>query len=70
MKKAMPKTFAGKSTKLGGGGRFAMIVAKAKKAGVKNPAAVAASIGMKKYGKAKMTKMAVAGKKRATKKGK
>lgn len=64
----MPKTFKGKSTKLGGGGRFAMIVAKAKKAGMKNPEAVAASIGLKKYGQKKMTKMAVAGKKRAAKK--
>ena len=64
----MPKKFAGKSTKLGMGGRFAMVAAAAKKAGAKNPAAVAASIGRKKYGAAKMTKMAVAGKKRINKK--
>lgn len=62
--KKMPKTFAGKSTRLGGGGRFAMVEAAARKSGAKNPAAVAAAAGMKKYGKAKMTKMAVKGRKR------
>lgn len=66
--KKMPKTYKGKSTKLGMGGRFAMVAAKAKKAGAKNPAAIAAMVGMKKYGKAKMAKMATAGKKRAAKK--
>ena len=66
----MPKTYKGKSTKLGMGGRFAMVMAAAKKGGAKNPAAVAAKMGMKKYGKAKMTKMATAGKKRAAKRGK
>lgn len=35
----------------------------ARKPGVKNPAAVAAAIGRKKYGKEKFQKMAVAGKK-------
>lgn len=66
----MPKTFAGKSTKLGGGGRFAMVVAAAKKGGATNPAAVAASIGRKKFGAKKFTALAVAGRKRAAKKGK
>ena len=47
-KKAMPKTYDGKSTKPGGGGRFAMVEAAAKKSGASNPAAVAASIGRKK----------------------
>jgi hypothetical protein len=57
-----------KSMKLGGGGRFAKLKASiAKKGNVSNPGAVAAAIGRKKYGKAKMTKMAVAGKKRAAK---
>ena len=65
MPNKMPKMYKGKSTKLGGGGRFAMVMAAAKKGGAKNPAAVAASAGRKKYGQAKMTKMAVAGKKRA-----
>lgn len=58
---------AKKSMKLGGGGRFKAIEEKAAKSGAKNPAAVAASAGMKKYGKKKMGKMAAKGKKRAKK---
>ena len=58
---------AKKSMKLGGGGRFAAVEASARKSGAKNPAAVAASAGMKKYGKEKMQKMAQAGRKRAAK---
>ena len=54
-----------KSMKLGGGGRFAAIEAKAAASGAANPAAVAAAAGMKKYGKAKMEKMAAAGRKRS-----
>jgi hypothetical protein len=53
-----------KKAKLGSGKRFAAIEAKAKASGAENPAAVAASAGIKKYGKAKMAKMAVAGRKR------
>lgn len=56
---------AGKSKKLGGGGRFAAIEAKARASGATNPAAVAAAAGIKKYGKFKMAKMAAAGRKRA-----
>lgn len=56
----------GKSMKLGGGGRFAALKAKAAKSGARNPGAVAAARGMKKYGKGKMEKMAMAGKKRAS----
>lgn len=56
-----------KSMELGGGGRFAAVEAAARKSGAKNPAAVAAAAGMKKYGKAKMQKMAQAGRKRAAK---
>lgn len=48
--------------KLGSGGRFKAIEEKAAKSGAKNPAAVAAAAGMKKYGKKKMEKMAHAGK--------
>jgi len=55
--------------KLGGGGRFAKLE-KSLKGKVSNPAAVAAAIGRKKYGKAKFQKMAAAGKKRASRKGK
>ena len=56
-----------KKAKLGSGKRFAAVAAAAKKGGAKNPAAVAAMVGMKKYGVKKMTKMAQAGKKRAAK---
>ena len=55
------KTAAG--AKLGSGKNFAAIEANAKKYGAKNPAAVAAAAGIKKYGKAKMAKMAAAGRK-------
>jgi hypothetical protein len=58
---------AGKSMKLGGGGRFAAIEKAAAKSGAKNPAAVAAAAGIAKYGKAKMAKMASAGRKRGMK---
>jgi len=50
--------------KLGSGARFKKVGEEAKKSGAKNPAAVAAAAGMKKYGKAKMEKMAQAGKKK------
>jgi hypothetical protein len=53
-----------KKPKLGSGARFKAIEAKAKAGGAKNPAAVAAAAGIKKYGKAKMAKMAAAGRKR------
>jgi len=58
---------AKKSMKLGGGGRFAKLE-KSLKGKVSDPAAVAASIGRKKYGAAKMAKMAAAGRRRASKK--
>lgn len=49
--------------KLGSGARFKALTASiaAKEPGVRNPAAVAASIGREKYGPAKMAKMAAAG---------
>lgn len=56
-----------KKPALGSGKRFAAVAASAKKGGAKNPAAVAAAVGMKKYGKEKMLKMAAAGRKRAAK---
>lgn len=53
-----------KSMKLGGGGRFARLKASlSHKKGIKDPGAVAASIGIKKFGHAKMEKMAEKGKK-------
>jgi hypothetical protein len=52
-----------KSSKLGSGKRFASVEKAAKAGGAKNPAAVAAAIGRKKYGKKRFQKMAAAGKK-------
>ena len=47
---------------LGEGGRFAALKSKlGKRPGVTNPGALAAYIGRKKYGGAKMAKMAAAG---------
>lgn len=54
----------GKSMKPGGGGRFAALKGKLE-GKVRNPAAVAASIGRKKYGAAKMAKFSAAGRARA-----
>ena len=54
-------SFHGKSNKLGGGGRFAQLLAK----GV--PAGVAANMGRKKYGKKRFQAMAAKGKKRKNK---
>ena len=50
--------------KLGSGARFKAVAKAAAKGGARNPAAVAAMVGRKKYGQKKMTVMAVAGKKR------
>lgn len=52
--------------KLGGGGRFQALKAKlAAKGGVSDPAALAASSGRKKLGKAKFQKLASKGRARA-----
>ena len=53
------------SMKLGGGGRFKKLKTKLKKQGAKNPAALAAHIGRKKYGNKKMASMAAKGRKGA-----
>lgn len=50
--------------KLGSGARFKAIERKAAASGAKNPAAVAAAAGMKKYGKKKMEAMAAKGRKK------
>lgn len=50
-----------KKAPLGQGGRFAAVEAAAKKGGASNPAAVAATVGRKKYGATKMAKMAAKG---------
>lgn len=55
----------GKMPKLGSGERFAKLTKSiAARGNVSNPAAVAASIGRKKYGAEKMAKMAAAGRKK------
>jgi hypothetical protein len=53
-----------KSMKLGGGGRFAALKSKLGKQGASNPGALAAYIGRKRYGSAKMAKMSAAGRKK------
>lgn len=50
--------------KLGSGKRFAAVKAAAAKSGAKNPAAVAAAAGIKKYGVKRMESMAAAGKRK------
>lgn len=66
-KKKTPKTYKGKSTKPGGGGKFAMMKDKMMREGMDEEMAkaTAAKIGRKKYGKAKFQKMAAEGRKRA-----
>jgi len=52
--------------RLGSGARFAALKSKlASRGGIRNPGALAASIGRKKYGNAKMAKMSAAGRKRS-----
>lgn len=60
------KTYKGKSTRPGGGGRFARLTDKLKKQGksTKSAKAIAASIGRKKYGKKKMSTWSSQGRKR------
>lgn len=72
MKKKMPKTFQGKSTKPGGGGQFAMAMSAMTKKGMskQEASAIAANEGRKKYGVKKMAQFSTAGRKRANKKGK
>ena len=65
--KALGKTYEGKSTKPGGGGRFAAMKDKLEAKGESDheAKAVAAIAGRKKYGAAKMAKFAAAGRRRA-----
>jgi len=54
-----------KSMKPGGGGRFAALKEKlSHKPGVTDPGALAAAIGRRKYGSAKMAKFSAEGRKR------
>jgi len=52
-----------KEPKLGSGERYKKLVGDLEKRGVKDPKALAAYIGRKKYGKAKFQKLAAEGKK-------
>lgn len=56
-----------RKAKLGSGARFKALKAKLSKKGIRNPGALAASIGRKKYGKARFQKLAAKGKKRGKK---
>lgn len=51
-----------RSMKPGGGGRFKKLKGELAHKGVRDPGAVAASIGRKKYGAKRMAKMSAAGK--------
>lgn len=59
---------AAKKPALGSGKRFAAVEASARASGARNPAGVAAAAGIKKYGQATMTRLAAAGRKRASRK--
>lgn len=65
---AKKKTYHGKSMRPGGGGRFAKVKAQAAKSGARDPGAVAAVAGRKKYGKSRFQAMAAKGRKRAARK--
>jgi hypothetical protein len=58
---------AAKKAPLGQGSRFKKVEAEAKKSGAKNPAAVAAAAGRKKYGEKKMAELSAKGKRDAKK---
>ena len=67
MARALPKQRKARpdaSAPLGEGGRFAAVEADAAASGARDPAAVAAAVGRRKYGKARFQKMAAAGRKR------
>jgi len=50
--------------RLGSGKRFKSLKKKLSRKGVRNPGALAAAIGRKKFGKKKMAKLAAAGRRR------
>lgn len=59
-----------KKSPLGSGKRFRAIAADARRRGARNPNAVAAAAGRKKYGAKKMAQLAAAGRKRKARKRK
>jgi hypothetical protein len=60
----MAKKKGGRKPKLGSGKRFRSVAASARRSGARNPNAVAAVAGRKKYGAKRMAKMAAAGRRR------
>lgn len=56
-----------KKPPLGSGARFKKVAAAARRSGARDPNAVAAAVGRKKYGKKKMAQLAAAGRKRKAK---
>jgi len=59
-----------KSMKLGGGGRFAKLEGElAHKPGIRNPGAVAAAIGRKKYGKERFANLGAVAREKHPNKG-
>jgi len=58
---------AKRKPKLGSGKRFASLTKSLRARGVKNPKALAAAIGRKKFGAKKMGAMAAAGRRRSAK---
>lgn len=55
---------AKRKAKLGSGKRFRSVAAKARASGARDPNAVAASAGRRKYGKKRFQKLAAAGRRR------
>lgn len=56
---------ARKRAKPGAGTRFAAVEEQVRRSGARDPAAVAAAIGRRKYGKSRFQRMAAAGRRRA-----
>jgi hypothetical protein len=65
---AKRKSGGKKKPPLGSGKRFKSVAASAKASGARDPNAVAAAVGRKKYGAKKMGKLAAGGRKRKAKK--
>jgi hypothetical protein len=61
-RRARAKYEDARKKRLGEGSRFKAVAEAAEAGGAKNPEAVAAAVGRKKYGKAKMRALAEAGK--------
>lgn len=59
-----------KTPKLGTGARFKKVAASAAKSGARDPNAVAAAVGRKKYGSKRMAALSAAGRKRKGRKKK